>query len=376
MVSKALVVGEYQRKLEEIAAVPGIELTVVVPPSWRQEGGVELRLERLHTRGYELVVLPLRFNGNFHLFHFIGLDGVIRRRRPHVLHVDEEPYNLATVLALRAGRRVGARCCFFAWQNLLRHYPPPFRLFERYCYRESAAAIAGNQDAAAVLRAKGYAGPLAVIPQFGVDPDRFSPAPQRPANACLRIGFAGRLVEEKGVRVLLAACARLRGEWRLQLVGDGPLREAVRAEAVALGLGERVELLGSQPSAAMPGLLRSWDVLALPSLTRPNWKEQFGRALVEAMACGLAVAGSNSGEIPNVIGEAGLVVPEGDAEALAAALQRLLDDPGLRRELGRRGRERVLARFTQARVAAETVALYRQMLAETPATPASASQER
>ena len=104
------------------------------------------------------------------------------------------------------------------------------------------------------------------------------------------------------------------------------------------------------------------DAMALPSLTRKNWKEQFGRVLIEAMACEMPVIGSDSGEIPNVIGDAGLVTPEGDAQALAAALARLGADPALRADLARRGRQRVLDRFTQEQVARRTAALYQEVL--------------
>jgi glycosyltransferase involved in cell wall biosynthesis len=100
----------------------------------------------------------------------------------------------------------------------------------------------------------------------------------------------------------------------------------------------------------------------VPSLTRGNWKEQFGRVIVEAMACGVPVIGSSSGAIPDVIGDAGLIVPEGDVRALADGLRRLMHDPDLRRRMGGQGRQRVLARYTQAQVAAQTVAVYRQML--------------
>jgi glycosyltransferase involved in cell wall biosynthesis len=98
-------------------------------------------------------------------------------------------------------------------------------------------------------------------------------------------------------------------------------------------------------------------------LTRRNWKEQFGRVLVEAMASGVPVIGSDSGAIPGVIGDAGLVVPEGDVAALHGALCRLRDDPHLRRELAQRGRQRALAHFTHQQIAAATVEVYRQMMA-------------
>jgi glycosyltransferase involved in cell wall biosynthesis len=141
------------------------------------------------------------------------------------------------------------------------------------------------------------------------------------------------------------------------------LRDALDERAGSLGIADRVSLEPAVPSLVVPTKMRGLDVLALPSLTRPNWKEQFGRVLIEAMACGVPVVGSDSGEIPHVIGDAGLVVPEGDAAALADALRRLRADTGLRRSLGERGRERVLNGFTQAEVAHRTVNVYRQVVA-------------
>ena len=98
----------------------------------------------------------------------------------------------------------------------------------------------------------------------------------------------------------------------------------------------------------------------------PNWKEQFGRVLIEAMASGLPVVGSESGEIPEIVcsddGErAGVTFPEGDAEALAKTLTDLYQEPALRHEFGVQGRERVLREFTQERIAAKTVLMYRQL---------------
>ena len=112
----------------------------------------------------------------------------------------------------------------------------------------------------------------------------------------------------------------------------------------------------------MPAFYQGIDALVIPSLTRPNWKEQFGRVLVEAMACGVPVIGSDSGEIQYVIGDAGMIFPEEQAEVLRAHLARLLSDPDLCADLAQRGRERVLARFTQAQVANQTYQVYRTIL--------------
>jgi glycosyltransferase involved in cell wall biosynthesis len=289
----------------------------------------------------------------------------LRELRPDVVHVDEEPYNLATAHAVRQAVSVSARPIFFTWQNLHRRYPPPFRWFERYVYRRSRFAIAGNAEAIDVMRAKGYAGPASVIPQFGVDPELFSPTPDVSGSddRPFTIGALNRLTPEKGVDVLLDAVARLQGEWRLRFVGNGPLRDAIPARARALGVGNRVRVEPAVASTDVPAVLREFDVLVLPSLTTPNWKEQYGRVLQEAMACAVPVVGSDSGEIPHVIGDAGLVTPEGDVSALAAALGRLMIDAPLRETVGRRGRVRVLERYTQASIAKRTVEVYRQVMA-------------
>ncbi len=369
MVSKALVVGAYQRKLEELARQPGIELSAVVPQGWR-EGlfGPMTPLSRAHTAGYRLIVAPLRFNGEFHFHYYPTLGRLLSEYQPDVLHMDEEPYNLATWLALRAAEQDGAgriASLFFTWQNLRRDYPWPFRHFERANYRRASHAIAGNPTASKVLREKGYRGAISVIPQFGVDPDLFSPAPVAISEQRqeLVIGYAGRLAAEKGIDLLFRACAELRDvAWSLRLLGDGPERRRLAELADGLGIAERVVFIGRIPSTETVQHYRHMDVLVLPSVSRPNWVEQFGRVLIEAMACGVPVVGSDSGEIPWVIGDAGVLFPEGDVSALTQTLQTLAGDAGGRRVLAERGRARVLAHFTQAQVAAATAAVYHQML--------------
>jgi glycosyltransferase involved in cell wall biosynthesis len=374
MVSKAVIVGAYQRKLEELARLPGIELTAVVPPLWRDSRG-ETRLERVFVDGYRLLETPIALNGHFHAHFYPRLSRTLTQLQPDLLHVDEEPYNLAAWQAMQWA--VSNRCpaLFFTWQNLDRRYPPPFNWMERYSYRHAAYAIAGNHEAARVLAAKGYRGPSAVIPQFGVDPQLFSPATtsaliEQSAQTRLIVGYAGGLVPEKGVDLLLKAVAICNRTWSgaasqaltLRVVGSGQERLALETQAQDLGIDSNVRFLGRLASTEMPAFYRSIDVLVVPSRTMQNWKEQFGRVLIEAMACGIPVVGSDSGEIPAVIGEAGLIFPEEDAEALAAQLECLAQNRLLRAELGRKGRNRVLALYTHRRVAQATYDVYRACL--------------
>ncbi len=363
MISKACLVGAYQRKLEEIARHDKVELTVAVPPNWRDERG-ELALERAYTTGYELVVEPMLFNGHFHTHFYPRLGRRIARVQPDLVHVDEEPYNFATAHAIWLARRWGARTLFFSWQNINRRYPWPFDWIERYVLRHSDYGIVGNRAAGQVWRDKGYNGPLSIIPQFGVDPELFKPD-DRPPRREFVIGFIGRLVFEKGVDLLVKAAAALPGTWRLVFCGGGPERETLEQLAQELNISDRVVFDGWQDSTQMPQYYRKLDVLALPSRTRPNWMEQFGRVLVEAMACGVPVVGSTCGEIPNVIGDAGLIFQEDDVTQLRRQLLRLQQQPDLRRKLGERGRQRVLAQYTQEQIAAQTVAVYHEIMGET-----------
>jgi glycosyltransferase involved in cell wall biosynthesis len=361
MVSKACLVGTYQTKLEEIAGHEDIELTVVVPPVWNDPSG-PVTLERGHTEGYQLIVDPIRFNGDFHLHHYPKLKQRLAEFQPDILHIDEEPYNLATWLAWRQARSKGIKSLFFSWQNLERRYPFPFNKMEQQVLEGVDYAIMGNQDAVQVWTNKGYSGPHKVIPQFGVDPDRFHPPRSRDYGRGFNIGSANRrLVPEKGVDLLLRAAATLPGIWRVHIAGDGPERPKLKRLASELRISDRVHFDQSISSEAMPAYLRQLDALVLSSRTLQNWKEQFGRVLIEAMACGVPVIGSDSGEIPNVIDSAGLIFAEDDVDALHNHLLELMKSENLRRELGKRGRERVLSMYTQDQIADRTVEVYREL---------------
>lgn len=365
MVSKACLVGAYQTKLEAIARYQDIELTVIVPPEWRDPAGT-IRLERVHTTGYNLIVDPIRWNGFFHIHYYPKLKQRLAEVRPHIVHLDEEPYNLATWLGWRQARAVGAKTLFFSWQNIYNRYPFPFAMLERQVLQGVDYALMGNAAAVGVWQRKGYNKPYQVIPQFGVSPDLFHPLSERPDRP-VTLGIVGRrLVPEKGTDLLLYAAAPLNGNWRIRIAGEGPERSRLEQLARQLGIQERVLFDGVISSTQMPDYLHQMDVVIVPSRTLPNWKEQFGRVLIEAMACGIPVIGSDSGEIPNVIDKAGLIFAEGNVVELQTHLQTLLNDAELRRVMGQRGREHVLRHYTQEQIAAQTVAIYHTLVQNHP----------
>lgn len=357
MLSKALVVASYRSKLRSLAE-QGVELTAVVPHFWKEAGAV-IRFEKGDDRGYQVIETSMAWNGHFHLHYYPALGRIFRYVRPDIIHIDEEPYNLATYFAMRSGHRSGAATLFFSWQNIERRYPPPFDQIERYVYRETSYGLAGSNEAMRILRRKGYSGRARVLPQFGVDTELFHPQPK--ANQPFTVGFVGRLVPEKGVDDLLAAFRRMDGDARLVIAGDGPLTGHIDIETSSLRGQGRIERHARIPSEQVPELLRTLDVLVLPSRTTARWKEQYGRILIEAMASGVVVVGSDSGEIPNVIGDAGLIFREGDIDGLAEMLRKLSSSPQLVADLRQKGRERAVSNFSQQSVARYTLEVYSEI---------------
>ncbi len=179
--------------------------------------------------------------------------------------------------------------------------------------------------------------PASTLVAGGLEPDGKVKA--MALDAGFTVGFAGRLVEEKGWKVLARA---LPEGTRLVLAGDGPQR----AELEALAANDsRIHYLGLLPKDELWSFYAALDCLAVPSLTTPRWKEQSASTLVDGLAMGLPIVASDSGGIPDIMGPAGLLVPEGDPNALTAALARLRDNPALREQLGAAGRERFRAEF-------------------------------
>ncbi|MDE2867827.1 MAG: glycosyltransferase family 4 protein [Chloroflexota bacterium] len=356
LASKALVVGAHHDKLRALGANPDLDLLAVAPDRWIEQGQAQVA-ERPPPRGYEIVYTPLALNGRYHLFWFRRLRRLMRRFRPDVLHIDEEPYNLATAIACRDAVRYGVRPIFFAWQNLYRRYPPPFRWFERFVLAR-ADAIVGSEAAGDVLRRKGHRRRIEMIPQFGVDPELFAPCLRARDSERFVVGYAGRLVAAKGVEVLIRAVGAIGGDVVLRLAGVGPAETDLRRMAAAM---PHVAFEGAIPSADMPAFYQGLDAFVLPTVGRRGWTEQFGRAAVEAMACGVPTIVSSTGELPHVVGQAGVVTPPADAHALSDALNRLRDDPDRREHLAQAGRAHVLQRYTTQAVADATAALYRSV---------------
>lgn len=354
------------RKLAFMSQHPDVTIWQVKPLVWRDEllstgaseGGSE---------NWRQVPVPLLGRPNEpHRTVYRTSYGWVRAFKPDIIHVEEEPDSLSALQAAMA-RAVWwpqARLILYTWQNLDR----PKRWYVRgvlaATLRAADAILCATTEAVGVLRAVGYGGAATVLPAIGVDTEVFKPAIRTAGGGGIfTVGYVGRLVPEKGIDLLLEAMTSLDPEIRLVVVGDGSSRNGLERQAQQLGLTGRVRFVSAMPPAQVARQLATLDALVLPSRTTRVWKEQFGRVLVEAMACKVPVVGSDSGAIPEVVGDAGLIFPEGDVAALAERLSRLHGSPSLCTDLASRGYDRVQRLYTQERIAERTLAFYRQILA-------------
>lgn len=335
-VSHSAVIDEWRGRERALTAA-GLDVALLSSRHWHA-GGTEVSLEP--RSGEQVMGVP---TVGRHPALFLYDPRPIWRalgERWDVIDIHEEPFALATaeILLLRALRRRSRRTpvVLYTAQNIRKRYPVPFRWLERWALGVASGISACNAEAARIVESKGFAGRARVIP-LGVDQQRFKPtdaastpspvgrvatrsdAYRDPAPNTIVVGFLGRLVPEKGLLVLLDAVAG-NPRLRLRVGGSGPLGAELEQRAAAAGIAGRVEFLGPVDPDDVVAFYRSLDVLAVPSLPTPQWTEQFGRVAVEAMACGVPVVSSDAGALPDVVGGAGIVVPAGDASALAGAL--------------------------------------------------------
>jgi glycosyltransferase involved in cell wall biosynthesis len=350
---------------------PDVDLEVITTDRWRE---AEVMVDAAPDDLFPVRTARPYLSKHIQLFAYDPrpIIKALRSHRPHLIDLGHEWYSVACaeVLTLCDWFAPHVPIVMQANQNILHNYPPPFNWLEQRAFRRVAAAYACSETVREVLRAKGFSKPAPIVP-FGVDTEAFRPKPagSKRSSRPLTIGFVGRLLPGKGLNVLAAALEKLKSEpWRLLVVGNGSEREGFEKRLNAAGLIDRAVFTGAIDFNLVPEYFHQIDVLVLPTQTTKRIREQFGRVLVEAMASGVPVIGSTCGAIPEVIGDAGLVFTEGDADALAGALRRMLSDESLRERLVVAGYARV-EQYSWERVAEKTYELFRQVLKGREATP-------
>lgn len=362
---------------------PDLQVTVVVPKLWRP-GGVQNQtiIESKGQQQGNFRVVPIsNFSQNNQPLLTFGADIIplLQNFRPDIIQVEQGAKSLGYAQLITLNRLLGlkAKNVFFTWWNLPYTNKFPIGWLENYNLNNTDGLISGNQDGLDILREHGYTGKAKVMPQLGVDEQLFSPSPQPELAQELEIkpdefiiGFVGRFVEEKGILTLMEAVAQIKDlPWKLLLLGRGTLKETILAVAKKAGIEKKLILVESVAHAQVFRYINLMNVLVLPSettykiktLTAVGWKEQFGHVLIEAMACKVPVIGSNSGEIPHVIADSGLIFPEGDAAALKNCLLELMQHPHLAQNLAQKGYERAMGKYTNKALAQELLDFYKSL---------------
>lgn len=376
------ILANEQEKCVALAKYPDIELTLLVPEVYKERLR-RIQLEKREDPNYK--IMPAKLWGKVpNRTLFLNQLKTLIQQKPDIIHItsDENFFLTWQVLLWRNWFSPKSKFIFHSWQNILfdsKNFPQPNRflyqfdtVLERFIYRHADAAVARNHEVVTVLQQRGFRGPIAEIP-WGIDTEKFQPtvAPEIRQKYNLKgtvIGFVGRMVPEKGILDLLEAFLLLNEHGAseepltLCLVGDGPLSSEIRTRIQHSSLKESICLIPEIPSAEVAKLLGAFDIFVFPSRTTSGWKEQFGRALVEAMSTQIAVIGSDSGAIPDVIGDAGLIFPEGQIDILSRKIRTLVQNPQQRKQLGIQARKRIQENYTWNRFAEKTRNLFWQLM--------------
>jgi glycosyltransferase involved in cell wall biosynthesis len=354
----------HRGKLRALAA-RGLEVTVAIPQRWRDPWfgrPIDVAWER--QGGLEVFPIPARGMGSKGdvanaTYARRALKALLRDRRPDLVQIEEEPDTPAAKQVFNAARRLGIPVVMLTHQNVPRDQGWWTAWKQRRMLRKLTGLIAGSDLAGTLVRRDAPNLPIAVVPQLGA---LAPPEPQHIPHEGLAIGFVGRLVPQKGLDSLLQALALQRGlKWRLTIVGDGPERERLENLATELRLAARVRWTGGLPADQVANLWPDLDVLVMPSQASDRWREANGQILMEAMANEVAVLGTDSGVIPELIGDAGIVVPANEAQSLAWAFEKL-SEQAVRKGLAQAARARALRLYSDDAIAERTLQFWQQVV--------------
>jgi glycosyltransferase involved in cell wall biosynthesis len=374
-ISHSCVVPEYQKRMAEVAKYSDVELTLLVPKHWFQFNK-KVNLKKDMDAHYRILsVQPItwgcRKNNLRNVTHiYPDIKGILRRLEPDIIELWEEPFSAVTAHTTFWAKRIipKSKLIFFSAHNVRKNYPFPFSTFEKYTYKNADYAFLMSDEVAGVLRSKGYNRGFRVLP-LGVDPDIFCKKNVSFLKKKLKlkdfvIGFIGKIDRQKGILDLIEAASQIREKFQLLIIGNGNLREEAEHLVKLLGLQQRTTIIDAVPHSQVPDYLNCMDLLVFPSITLPHLKEQFGRVLIEAMACQVPVLGSNSGEIPVILKDTGIVFKERDLEDLKNKLVPLIKDNNLRKRIVKNGYQKVIKNFTWQIIAEKQYQVYGKLIKE------------
>lgn len=367
ILSSAYVDPAARGKLRALAGL-GCAVTALVPERWEGPDGRPLRSS--WEENGEVRVAPVAVAGSADTpegprWSGRGIRKLLREAAPEIVQIEEAPWSRAAARAVTEARRLRVPAVGFTAETIPESMPIGVSLRRRRVIRGLRGIVCANPLAEALVAREFPDLPRLLAPRIGTTPPV---TPARGSQGGFVLGFSGRLVPEKGLDLLLRAAVRLAGRWSLLVSGTGPAQLELEALAERLGIASRVHWLGAQPRAERELMWAGLDCYVTPSRGTRRWVETHAPSVVTAMAHGVPVVVTQSGALPSIAGDAGIVVPEDDVAALADTLQRLLDSPEERAAMGARGRRRALAEFSDEAVARRLLEFWRSVAAPRAAT--------
>lgn len=367
VISHAAVQKGYQKKFVEIAKYPNIEITILLPEYWIENYRyVKTYIESKANIQYVIGKSVWKGFGSRYFF-ITKLWMLVKNIKPDIIHIEQEPWSLAALQIVLYRNLISpkSKIIFRTSRsfNVKLKFPFLLKIIEKYVYKYSEFAFPLNLDAVKFLRLRGYKKGLQVCPN-GVDTDIFYPKIFKKhiklpiEKNKFNIGYIGRFIEAKGIKYLIEAVSNIKKDCKLILIGDGPNKKELKRQANYYKIEDRIKFVETIKLEEVPEYLNCLDVLVLPSYKTDEWEEFFGRVLVEAMACKVPVIGSDSGEIPNVIKDAGLIFPSHNSTELKKCILKVISNEEVRKEMVEKGYTRVQENYSWKAIAKLTVEVY------------------
>lgn len=364
---------EEQNKYLALAKQEDLEICLLRPRRWADAARAE-NFEKNHFKfDFKVTQGDVVFKGFRHRsFFYNRIGGLIKNFQPDFIHLFEEANTFFTFQAYLMKRLFSpsTKLVFDNFQNILfEHTDYTFHQLYDYMesrvFKNSVCATVRYQGSRDFLLKRGFNKPIYEIP-WGTDISLFRKMDSNSIRKKYQLdkftfGYIGRLEETKGILDLINAFARLKEDARLLIVGKGSVEDKMNMLIKRLNLSDKIRYVGYVSHPQLPEYYNAMDCLVVPTYTTDMVKEQFGRVIIEALACGVPVVGSTSGAIPAVIGEAGLVFEEKNVQDLTEKMTKILVEKDLRSKLGRLAVNRVHEKFTWDKFAESCVRMYREM---------------
>ena len=360
---------------EEIAKQKDVECTLIVPEYWPKNlGNVPLRkyLTGKFEKNYleedaketKLKIVKLNaFLAGKTVHFYPKIWKILNEINPDVIYVYEEPWSFCPMHIIMWKKKFSpqTKVVIQSCENLDRKFNHFYENFVfKYNIKNCDAMAPMSPEVEQVLRKKGYAGNTVIIGE-GSEPSIFKKIDSSKLRKQLGIdkhfviGFVGRFHESKGLLVLIEAVSKLKKDFRLMLVGDGELKEEMINLAKKLNVLDKIIFTGRIKGEELPKYINCFDLGVSPSLTRPYWKEQFGRFTGEFLLCEVPIIGSSSSTVDFILGKDAIMYKEDDPNELAQKIKLLMCNKKLRDNLVKVGKKKVLEGFTNEKLAEKFV---------------------